>query len=107
MYVHGMLDRFAGLQLLTWGKEGLLAKAYDTNEQKKFIAPLRNILNMSGCYISFSGTEIIAKRRNREKNVVVYPAMWVEPREADTIFVSDAYIKYAKPYAVQKILDEV
>ena len=106
-YVHGMLDRFAGLQLLTWGKEGLLAEAYDTNEQKKLIAPLRNILNMSGCCISYNGTEIIAKRRNREKKVVVYPAMWVEPKEANTIFVSDAYIKYAKPYAVQKILDEV
>jgi hypothetical protein len=31
--------------------------------------------------------------------------MWVEPTEKDTIFISDAYVKYAKPYAVQKILD--
>lgn len=26
---------------------------------------------------------------------------------AKTIFISDAYIKYAKLYAVQKILDEI
>ena len=45
-------------------------------------------------------------RRNIKK-VVVYPAMWVEPHAAGTIFVSDAYIKYAKPYAVQKILDNI
>ena len=61
---------------------------------------------MSGCNISYRGKKIIAKRRNHEKRVVVYPAMWAEPKEANTIFVSDAYIKYAKPYAVQKILDE-
>lgn len=105
-YVHGMLDRFAALQLLTWGKKGTLAEAFDSEEQKKFIAPLWNILNMSGCNISYRGKKIIAKRRNHEKRVVVYPAMWAEPKEANTIFVSDAYIKYAKPYAVQKILDE-
>ena len=28
-----------------------------------------------------------------------------KPYEVNTLFVSDAYIKYAKPYAVQKILD--
>ena len=33
--------------------------------------------------------------------------MWVEPQATDTIYVSDAYIKYAKPYAVQKILNSV
>ena len=33
--------------------------------------------------------------------------MWVEPCATNTIFVSDAYIKYAKPYAVQKILDNI
>lgn len=106
-HVHGMLDRFAGLQLLNWGKKGFLAKVFNVDEQKKLIGPLRNILNMSGCYISYSDTEIIARRKNREKKVVVYPAMWIEPKDKNTVFVSDAYIKYAKPYAVQKILDEL
>ncbi len=44
-------------------------------------------------------------RKGQEKKIVVYPAMWIEPRCANTIYVSDFYIKYAKPYAVQKILD--
>ena len=43
----------------------------------------------------------------KQKKIVVYPAMWAEPNASDTIFVSDAYIKYAKPYAVQKILDNI
>lgn len=106
-YVHGMLDRFAGLQLLKWGRCGTIAKELSIEEQKKYIAPLRHILDMSGCTISFDGSNIYAREGNREKRVVVYPAMWVEPYQKDTVYVSDVYIKYAKPYAVQKILDEV
>lgn len=70
------------------------------------IMPLVNILKQSGCEVT-SGGEIIAAGRKNTKKIVVYPAMWVEPHAADTIFVSDAYIKYAKPYAVQKILDNI
>ena len=53
------------------------------------------------------GTGRSSSGRKNTKKVIVYPAMWVEPQVNDTIFVSDAYIKYAKPYAVQKILDNV
>lgn len=105
-YVHGMLDRFAALQLLEWGADGINASPIKLETQIKMIMPLINILKQSGCEITVDG-EIIATGRRNKKKVVVYPAMWVEPQATDTIFVSDAYIKYAKPYAVQKILDNV
>lgn len=105
-YVHGMLDRFAALQLLEWGVDGIKASPIKPETQIEMITPLVNILNQSGCEITSDG-EIIATGRRNTKKVVVYPAMWVEPQATDTIFVSDAYIKYAKPYAVQKILDNV
>lgn len=105
-YVHGMLDRFAALQLLEWGVDEINASPIKPETQIKMIMPLVNILKQSGCEIT-SSSEIIATGRRNTKKVVVYPAMWVEPHAAGTIFVSDAYIKYAKPYAVQKILDNV
>lgn len=105
-YVHGMLDRFAALQLLEWGVDGTNASPIKPEKQIKMIMPLVNILKQSGCEIIADG-EIIATGRRNTKKVVVYPAMWVEPCAAGTIFVSDAYIKYAKPYAVQKILDYI
>lgn len=37
----------------------------------------------------------------------IYPAMLVKPYAANTIFISDVFIRYAKPYAVQKILDSM
>lgn len=105
-YVHGMLDRFAALQLLAWGVDGVNAPPIKPEKQAKLIMPLANILQQSGCRITFDG-EIMAAGRRSAKKVVVYPAMWVEPYADNTIFVSDAYIKYAKPYAVQKVLDNI
>ena len=106
-FVHGMLDRFAALQLLDWGENSLLAEDFDISEQKKLIEPLRNILKTLGFHILSDGNMVIAEFKNNRKKVVVYPAMLVEPYEKDTIFVSDTYVKYAKPYAVQKIKDEI
>ena len=105
-YVHGMLDRFAALQLLEWGIDGKKASPIKAEAQVNMIMPLANILKQSGCEIIVDG-KITAIGRNSTKRIVVYPAMWVEPYETNIIFVSDAYIKYAKPYAVQKILDSI
>ena len=101
-----MLDRYAALQLLEWGSDGISASPINPEKQIKMIMPFVNILKQSGCEIIVD-SEITAIGRRNTKKVVVYPAMWVEPCAAGTIFVSDAYIKYAKPYAVQKILDSI
>ena len=105
-YVHGMLDRFAALQLLEWGVHGMKAPPIQPQIQNHLIKPLSNILKKSGCQITIDGEIYVSGRKGRKK-VTIYPAMWVEPHAANTIFVSDAYLKYAKPYAVQKILDNI
>lgn len=102
-----MLDRFAALQLLRWGVEGEKAASISLEKQANMIMPLTNILRQAGCdiiYTAKDGITVVGPRSNQKK-VVIYPAMWVEPQSENTIFISDAYIKYAKPYAVQKILD--
>lgn len=58
-YVHGMLDRFAALQLLRWGVEGINAPPINVETQIKMISPLINILEQSGCKITI-GNNIIA-----------------------------------------------
>lgn len=106
-YVHGMLDRFAALELLDWGEKSKLANDIKIEKQKEYIYPLENILSLSGCNVKIDNSGIWVKNKNHEKQIVVYPAMLVEPKNKEKIFISDAYIKYAKPYAVQKILDEI
>lgn len=104
-HVHGMLDRFAALELLDWGQEGVLAKDIPIEEQVQLIAPLSGILSASEFQISYSGKNIVISRHGKQRTLVVYPAMWVEPSGPDSIYVSNAYLKYAKPYALQKIID--
>jgi len=106
-YVHGALDRFAALDLLNWGVSGTVRADFTFDQQKKMIYPLHNILELSGCTIKYDTNNMIVSNGRRNKKLIIYPAMCIEPKEKDKLFVSDGYIKYAKPYAVQKIIDEL
>ena len=103
-YVHGLLDRFAAMELLNWGMHGEAARPIEITEQTKMVQSLSEVLKEMGCFI-FADEKLYVEYQNKKKELVVYPAMLAEPHEKNVIFVSDAYIKYAKPYAVQKILD--
>lgn len=104
-HVHGLLDRFAALELLDWGRKGILAQAISNEKQVVYVGTLTHILDMSGCKINIMSDSITVCRHGKQKQIVVYPAMWVEPYIKDTIFISDSLIKYAKPYAIQKIIE--
>jgi len=104
-FVHGMLDRLAALDLLTWGVSGVLASELSIQKQIELIAPLKHILENAGYELRFDEVGIFLSVRCREKEVVIYPAMWREPFEKEKIYIKDACLKYAKPYAMQKIMD--
>ena len=104
-FAHGMLDRFAALDLLNWGIHNQLSDEISFQKQADYISPLCSILENSGYKIQLDATGIIASNQQKRLEIVVYPAMWVEPLETGKIFISDACLKYAKPYAVQKIVD--
>ena len=69
--------------------------------------PLTSILEVKGYRLMVNGDQMTIQKGTTQKDMVVYPAMIREPRKVGTIYVSDAYLKYAKPYAVQKIVDEM
>lgn len=106
-YVHGMLDRFAGLELLDWGINGKKATSINDEEQKKLIIPLVGILKGNGIEVVIKQDSIFVKGSRSRKRLVIYPAMWNEPRDLNKIYVSDAYVKIAKPYAIRKIISEL
>lgn len=106
-FVHGLLDRFAALELLQWGKNGTVASALNFEKQVDIIKPLCNILSSFNCILDFSNKKITITKDKFKKTLVVYPAMWSEKNKEKTIYLRDSYIKYSKPFAVQKILDEI
>ena len=106
-YIHGQLDRFYALELLKWGKDGTIPSNLSMDEQKAYIDSLAHVLRWSGLKIEIQDDTIFVSKNDIRKQLCVYPAMRREPCEPKTVFVSDAYIKYAKPYAVQKIIDSL
>ena len=104
-FVHGMLDRFAALDLLNWGVYGQLAPELSLEMQKDYLNPLCRILENSGYTVQMESTGIFVSDRCKKQRVIVYPAMWAEPSDIGIIYLSDASLKYAKPYAMQKIID--
>lgn len=106
-YIHGELDRFAARDLLKWGVDGKTAESLPIDAQRKLMKPLTSILEVKGYQLTVSGNRMTIQKETSQKELVVYPAMRSEPHKTGTIFVSDAFLKYAKPYAVQQIVDEM
>lgn len=106
-FIHGQLDRFAALELLRWGKNGAMAAPVSPKQQNRYLETLKSILQQNEIIIEGTCDCALAKCGGKEKKIVVYPAMWREPKKSGVIYVSDAYMKYAKPYAVQKIIEEI
>ncbi len=102
-FLHGQLDRHAALELLEWGMNGKAASELSLEEQKALLSPLESILSKYGCDLQTESGPITATAAGVKKQIVVYPAMWSLPYEENTVFISDALLKYAKPYAVDRI----
>ena len=102
--IHGMLDRRAALEFLDWGLTGAMAPPIPFSTQIEEFEALKGVLK-SKCDVQEDSNRIIVRNGIMEKSVLIYPAMWAEPKASHCICISDAILKYAKPYAMQKILD--
>lgn len=105
--VHGVLDRFAALDLLNWARDNTRPKMLTVDEQRKLIGSFGNVLKYADVVVDTNGKDLYVQKQNTRKKLEVYPAMWKKPTEKDTIFVSDACVKYAKPAAVKQIIDKL
>ena len=106
-HVHGMLDRFAALDLLHWGMYGETSDALSIEKQMELMCPLENILRLSGYKLIQSGEKIIIDSGRARKTLRIYPAMWRIPDDQNSVNISEAHLKYAKPYAVESIRDQL
>ena len=101
------MDRKAALDLLEWGSNGERTPAIPYQKQQYMLRSLAQILQLSGVAIHLNQAPIEAEGRYSKKKVVVYPFMCAKPSTSNTIFISDSYLKYAKPYAVKTIVDSL
>lgn len=102
-YIHGILDRYAALDLLRWARYGTKPAQIEFEKQKEYLEPLCHIIKEMNGNVIFENDKISIIHGNVKKQIIVYPAMWKEPKNEEIIYLSDAYLKYAKPYSLDKI----
>lgn len=103
-YIHGSLNRFYALELLDWALYGKVAEPLDIEAQQKLLKPLVGMLKESGCDVVFTLDSIKISADGMEKEVIVYPGMWNKQISDKILYLSDIYLKFAKPYGVEQIL---
>ena len=103
-FVHGILDRFAALDLLNWAQKGELHTRISKEKQIQLITPLVDILREMHYFIEFVGDQIYITHNNNRKEIVIYPSMLKQPDSKNIVYLSEAYLKYAKPYSLDAIL---
>lgn len=103
-FIHGMLDRFAALELLQWGRSNTCPSSIPLEEQNKLLSPFRDILSRIGIELSLTHEGIFLTADQHRCKVTVYPAILPQPQAANTLFLSDVFLKYAQPYILEAIL---
>ena len=73
----------------------------------RLLQSMEQILQISGVHLDLAPNQFTAQGRFAKKKVVVYPAMWKKPVAPETVFVSEAHLKYAKPYALKSIVESL
>lgn len=108
-FLHPMLDRHAALVLLHWAETGDVPEELPIERQQAALAPLHPLLQAAGIEIFENQTEaagrgIVFRHNDKVRTILVYPWMNARPKVRGTISLSDALLKYARPYALETIL---
>lgn len=96
--VHGLLDRFAALELMNWCENSELPDALSYETQDELLVPL-NALG-AAFQIVGDGYKHYVKTIHKQREIIAYPAMWNKRSSllpVDAIAISDKYLKYALP----------
>lgn len=104
-YVHGLLDRFYGLNLLEWGTDKKIRDSVPNKLQRKYITSLTNVLQSNRFNLNITDNKIFLRKDGKNFELIIYPAMLIPPKDSGKVYISEALFKYAKPYAIEKICE--
>lgn len=106
--VHGLLDRFAALELLKWCESSELPPELSYDRQEELLDPL----NAMGAEYKIVGDGIqhYVVAQDKVSRVIVYPAMWSKDNILFTdraIVLADRLLEYALPKADEMIREKI
>ena len=107
--VHGILDRFAALDLLDWCQHSKLPEALSYFKQHKLLNPLNSL--GADYSIEADGKNHYICLNGKKREIIAYPAMWstqyIRITTDGVVAVSDKLLKYALPKADSVIREQI
>jgi RNA polymerase subunit RPABC4/transcription elongation factor Spt4 len=104
-HAYGLLDRFSGLDLLRWARNGELAPALSAGDQWHWLDGISDYVKGLGVSFVRDEDRITAKLGSIESEVIVVPSMWRYSSIPGTTVMSLDDLRFNKPKAVKKVLD--
>jgi ATP-dependent helicase YprA (DUF1998 family) len=109
--VQNNLDRNFALDLLDWGRNSKIKKAFSIDEQYNIFKPLKELLELDKEYkVEKRQDRIIIEGNMTEKEVYVYPSMWNADSSLfpdDAIVLSNRLIIKALPEAYSRVIQSL
>ena len=106
--VHGLLDRFAALELLNWCERSVLPAPLPYDRQNELLTPLNHLGSDYKIETRDEKHYLVSPQGNWE--IVAYPAMWNRRNHKipyGVIAVSDKLLTYALPLADSSIREQI
>ena len=103
------LDRFMAIELLDYGQTQEIPPILSAPDTFDAILPLRQLLRDEGITIAADSSTVTVKRGSKNKRCIVHPALMKRPSRmvGDSLYVSIEALKYAKPFALKRIMDAI
>jgi ATP-dependent helicase YprA (DUF1998 family) len=106
--IQNKLDRHLAMQLLNWGKTGVMAKEFTYKEQCEIFKPIRELLELDGEFsVSYNEEKIKVNKGAIQREIFIYPSMWNKNNgkiPKNVIALSDRLVKKALPEAYNQIV---
>ena len=101
------LDRFIAIEFLDYGQSQTIPPVLGVPEALEVIEPLRQLLRDEGVSITTDGSSVTLERSGICKHCIIHPALMKRPNPMgkDSIYVSIEALKYAKPFALKRMVD--
>lgn len=100
------LDRFAGLELLEYGRTATIPPVLSVDEADRLLSPIKRLLNGYGISLNRRNAKLYVKHGLLEREIIVHSAMMRVPQISNNtapICLTKEALRDAKPYAVEKI----
>ena len=106
-FVHSKLDRLAAIDLLKWGRDGVLPLPLTKNQQLEILLQFKGILSSMSIDLLYENDEILVKKQEKQVKVFIYPTIVKQKESLGCVHISEFVAKYRKAKVLELISESL